>query len=235
MPAVGLLLSALGCAMPLFERVALADDGRDLGFVSAEVFAQQYSYAPLQLQGSNVSRRLVGIWSPSSWPTAAGFGIDGDLHVAWESGWGLRLRALGLRFSSSGGQSSTAVAGESAISVRNGPLNLLELDIPILGGLGLQLVRGTFKSSLELTWGWAYAWSAATMTPVGPPAGQSPGVGTMTNDSIYVRAELDGCVRLGKVNPALPSDVSWVCLAVSPAVYEFGFLSGGSLGLRVDL
>ena len=55
---------------------------------------------------------------------------------------------------------------------------------------------------------------------------------TMTTQSIYWRADVSACARVGG---SWPDAVSWACLTAGANLYEFDWLSGASLGLRVDL
>ncbi len=217
---------ALGLALLLASPAARADDA---SILAGEVTTSQWWHVPLTLLGSDVSRRLAGLKSPASWAAGIGVGVDGELHfhdVIYHYG--------GVHFSSSlNGQDSAGVTGESPVAMGNGPLNVLEIDMLGIGGIGLDVpLTSSFKFGFTTTWGWAYAWSAATVTS---QSGISNG--TMHTDSIFWRAEADACVRLGVwAKPdSSTSLASWACLTAAPTIYEFDWLSGGSIGLKVLL
>jgi hypothetical protein len=124
-------------------------------------------------------------------------------------------------------------ADEASFPVSTGPVHLFEVASPIpfvFSGLGGQFVGDTFKVKLSGDWGWAWAWADAVMHD---PFGAGPWQSSMTSQSFYLRAEVDTCMRVG---PSFDKDfVSWACLTAAQNIYELGWMSGTSFGVRVDL
>ncbi len=174
--------------------------------------------------GSAAPGRLVGVASSSSWSPSIGFGLDGELHIAGNDTLGFIWRYGGIHYSTStDGLDSTTSAGEAPVVIRNGPLSVFELDLPLLGGLGGEIfVSKELKLAAELTWGWAYAWSAATIRTADGAVTQA----MMQNDSVYVRMGADACLRMGTL--------AWTCVTASATYYNDDWGSA-SVGLKVEM
>ena len=222
--AVALLLVTWACT-------ARADDcGSDFGLVGVEAFAMRMPSVPLTVQGADAPPRIAGLASPAGGQTL--FGVGADVGVRCD---GLLAQLFQLRYAVGAMQSlyGDDIADEASFPVRTGPVHLFELGTPIpfiVSGLGGQVVGDTFKLKLSGAWGYAWAW---TDTVVRDPYGAGPWASSMTNQSIYVRAEADACMRLGG---SFDKDfASWACLTAAENVYEFDWLSGTSIGVRVDL
>jgi hypothetical protein len=116
--------------------------------------------------------------------------------------------------------------------VTQGPLQVFELGsaIPLgASGLGGQIVGRHYKLKLFTDWGVAWAWADATVRDPSGALSRS----TFTTQSVYWRTDVSACARIGA---SWPSDAqSWACLTAGANLYEFDWLSGASVGLRVDL
>jgi hypothetical protein len=112
--------------------------------------------------------------------------------------------------------------------------NLLEVSAPILSGMGLFVTRGHFLARLGFDWGWAYLW---TRGYAHFPSGSSLG-GTADAGSAFLRFPAAVCLRAYGASEE-KSDMlergQDVCLTFSPTVLEFGWWTGWSAGVRVDL
>lgn len=207
------------------------DESRnDVGIFHFEAVATRWSTLPqLTLAGSDASRVLVGLHSPALGPvTTYGVGVDVGAHANW-----VDASLLHLRYSRSfdAGPAGSGVAEEAPVSIAMGPLNVFEIGFPMIvpPRIGTEIVGRDFKLAATFDWGLTYAW--ATATTVDALQGQT--TGKMDAWSIYARATLAGCVRLG--SSFYKDGVTWACLQASPSLYDFGWLQGQSVGLRVDL
>jgi hypothetical protein len=181
------------------------------------------------IQGNDAPARIAGLSSPQGGLTTVGVGADLSLR------WGAFLyEGLRLRYAQAWGQPLRGVetADEAPYRVTQGPLQVFELGsaIPLgASGLGGQLVGRRTKLKLFTDWGVAWAWADATVRDPSGALSRS----TLTTQTVYWRADVSACARVGG---SWPSDAqSWACLTAGANLYEFDWLSGASVGLRVDL
>jgi len=219
---------AVALAVILSTATARAEDVSDFGLFGLQAFTTAWGKPPSMLiQGNTAPPRIAGMPSPPGGLTTVGFGAD--LTLRYDA---LLVQFLQLRYSEAFGQPRYGVetADEMPFQVTSGPMHLLELGTPIVGlsGIGGQLVGDRFKLKMFTDGGIAWAWSTAI---VGEPTG-TLWRSSMTNQSVFVRAEIDGCLRTGR---SWPSASSWACVTAATNVYEFEWFSGMTLGVRVDL
>jgi hypothetical protein len=225
----GRVALAIALAVLLTTASAQAEDSSDFGLFGLQAFTTVWGKPPSMLiQGSTAPPRIAGMPSPPGALTTVGVGAD--LTLRYDA---LLVQFLQLRYSEAFGQARYGVetADEMPFQVTSGPMHLLELGSPIVGlsGLGGQVVGDRFKMRMFTDGGIAWAWSTATVRdPTGTLWRSS-----MTNQSIFMRTEVDACVRTGTTWPSPGS--SWACLTAATNVYEFAWFSGMSLGVRVDL
>jgi hypothetical protein len=209
---------------------ARAGDWSDLGLFGLDAYGTSWSKPPtLLIQGSDAPPRIAGLSSPQGGVTTWGVGADLSLRLD-----GFLYEGLRLRYAQAWGQPLRGVqtADEAPFHVTQGPLQVFELGsaIPLgASGLGGQLVGRTYKLKLFTDWGVAWAWADATVRDPGGTLWHS----TMTSQSVYWRADVTACARIGRSWPSEAS--SWACLTAGANLYEFDWLSGASLGVRVDL
>jgi hypothetical protein len=209
---------------------ARGSDSSDFGVFGVDGYATTWSKPPpLLIQGSDAPSRIAGLQSPPGSTTTAGVGADLSLRLD-----GFLYEILRLRYMQAFGQPLYGVktADESPYRVTQSPVQIFELGsaLPIgASGLGGQLVGRNFKLKLFTDWGVAWAWADASVRDPSNTLYRS----SMTMQSVYWRAEVSGCARVGS---SWPTDaVSWMCLTAGTNLYEFDWLSGSSIGLRVDL
>jgi hypothetical protein len=209
---------------------ARGGDRSDFGVFGVDAYATSWSKPPsLLIQGSDAPAHIAGLASPPGSATTAGVGADLSLRLD-----GLLYEVLRLRYTQAYGQPLYGVqtADESPFRVTQGPVQIFELGsaIPIgASGFGGQLVGRSFKVKLFTDWGIAWAWANASVRDPSNTRWSSQ----MTMQSICWRAELSACARVGRSWPS--EAVSWACLTAGTNLYEFDWLSGSSLGLRMDL
>jgi hypothetical protein len=206
----------------------------DIGFFSVEAVATQWSKFPsLTLAGASAPRLLVGLKSPDAGPvTTYGIGADFGVRMGW-----LNMGLAHLRYARGGGETDgSEVANELPVAVSMRPLNTLEIGAMAIvpTRLGLQYVGSTFKVGAAFEWGATYAWASANM--IDPIGGASSG--GMDGWSLYARGELSACAVLHKkpddiAEEGVAGDV-WGCLVAMPSLYDFGWLQGQSIGIKVD-
>lgn len=222
--------TALAVAAALVCSPARAGDPSDLGLFGFDSYATTWSKPPAMLiQGSDAPARIAGLSSPQGGVTTAGVGADLSLRYGAFLYEGLRLR-----YAQAWGQPLRAVetADEAPYRVTQGPLQIVEVGsaIPLgASGLGGQIVGQRYKLKLFTDWGVAWAWADATVRDPSGALSRS----TLTTQSVYWRTDVSACARIGA---SWPSDAqSWACLTAGANLYEFDWLSGASVGLRVDL
>jgi hypothetical protein len=221
---------ALAAAGALICTDARADDWSDLGFFGFDAFGTSWAKPPSMLiQGSDAPPRIAGLGSPQGTLTTEGAGVDFSLRLGAFLYEGLRLR-----YSQAWGQPLRGLqtADEAPYHVTQGPLQVFELGsaIPLgASGVGGQIVGRHTKLKLFTDWGVAWAWADAT---VRDPAG-ALSHSKLTTQTVYWRTDVSGCVRVGASWPHQAQ--SWACVTAGANLYEFDWLSGWSLGVRVDL
>jgi hypothetical protein len=226
----GCVALAVALAATLSAASARAEEFSDFGLFGLQAYATAWGKPPsLLIQGNSAPPRIAGMPSPPGALTTVGVGADLTLRMD-----GLLLQLVQLRYSEALGQPRYGIetADQMPFQVTSGPLHLFELGSPIVGlsGIGGQLVGNRFKMKIFGDGGIAWAWSTATVRD--PTSGNIYG-SSMTNQSLFVRAEIDACLRTGQSWPSSAS--SWACLTAATNVYEFDWFSGMSLGVRVDL
>jgi len=226
--ARGRVALAVASAALVASPEARADDTSDFGLFGLQAFTTSWAKPPSMLvQGSSAPARIAGFPSPPGGLTTLGVGAD--LTLRYDA---LLIQFLQLRYSEAIGQPRYGVetADNMPYQVWTGPMHLFELGSPLVGlsGIGGQVVSGSFKVRMFTDGGIAWAWASTTA--------RDPSGGTwrssMTNQSIFLRTEIDACLRTGR---SWPDASSWACLTAASNVYEFDWFSGASLGVRVDL
>lgn len=223
--------TCLVAAVLLVAVSARADDTRDDTVVAIETNVANES-PRVALLGATAPGRLVGVSSSSSWSPSVGFGLDGEARIQANDWLGIVWRYGGLHYTRSiDAQDSTTSAGESPVTIHASALNVIEIDAPLLGGLGGEIFfSNVFKIATEVTWGWAYAWSDAQIQRADGSFVQ----GVLQNDSVYVRLGADACVRFGRFSKSNEALGAWACLTASATHYTDDW-SSASVGLKVEL
>lgn len=151
-------------------------------------------------------------------------GITYDAGIAVARRWMVPL--FGLEFSWAVGSSPDVIEGldGSIVHLHTWTSKMVTLLLP---GFGVRAVHRRWMFDLSARGVVSVAWMTATVAD-----GSSSLDLSDQNDSVFaatlgVRADAEVCRRLDPVERA--------CLFVSPALYEFSALNGGSIGLRWEV
>jgi hypothetical protein len=188
----------------------------------------------LSLNGSDVSRRIVGLPVRSD-ATMLSVGGGVQMFVTKELepdklSIGPFATLLNVRYGSS--SPAPAVAAEASgapVSVVRGPLNVLEIGFPGLSG-GVFATYGRFKVQAGIDFGIGTAWSSASVD--GAAAGSVDG-----GWRLYARVPVAACVLARPMTSegGFGRTGQGVCATFAANVFEEGWFTGWSVGLRVDL
>jgi hypothetical protein len=231
-----LRLAAGALAASYVPGVAHAEDDGALVF-PIEATISRWSAPPLALNGDDVSRRIVGLPVSSAstfYGLSLGFGyMAGDLPSEGSWGFGGYQDMFRLRYAWAVGDSpGSQPADGTTVTVTRSAENLLEISAPVISGMGLFVTRGRFLARLGFDWGWAYLWTRANAVY---PGGSSSG-GSVDAGSAFLRFPAAACLLAhGSRNDGVFEKGQDACLTFSPTLYEFGWLTGWSAGVRVDL
>jgi hypothetical protein len=151
-------------------------------------------------------------------------GITYDAGIAIGRRWSVPL--FGLEFAWSVGSSPDVVTGldGSIVHLHTWTSKMVTLLLP---GFGVRAVRRRWMFELSARGVVSIAWMTATVADANSSLDLSD-----QNDSVFgatfgVRADAEVCRRLDPIQRA--------CLFVSPALFEFSALNGGSIGLRWEV
>jgi hypothetical protein len=143
------------------------------------------------------------------------------------------MDVLRVRLAWSGSRGAEAEPADGGqVSVARSEEIILELSSPLLQ-YGAFYTSGNLRLGADLEWGWAYLWSqAGTVDTTGASA-----TGSLTAGSPFVHLAASGCLlsRPLNVKKGLLRTGEGICVTVTPTLYEWGWLSGVSVGFRVDL
>lgn len=216
--------------------VARAGDDGALIF-PVEATLSHWSAPALALNGDGVPRRIVGLPVSSAstlYGVSVGFGyMAGDKPEEGAWGFGGYQDMFRIRYAWAPGDSPVSeLADGTTLTVRRGAENLLEISAPVVSGMGVFVTRGHFLARLGFDWGWAYLWTrGSTVYPGGSASGAAADAG-----SAFLRLPAAACVLVhGSGSPGMLEKGQDACLTFSPTVFEFGWLTGWSAGVRVDL
>jgi hypothetical protein len=203
-----------------------------------EAFASRWAAPTLALNGDDASRRIVGLSVPSAATLfGVGAGVGLLFHDTVNEGsslvFGGTQNLLHGRFAWSASSSPVRERADGlGVTMTRDPENLFELSAPALTG-GFFLAYGHVMARANVDWGWAYLWTKGT-------AVQSSGAtfgGSADSGSFFIHASLAACLlaRSFDVKKALFREGEDLCLTLTPHIFEWGWLSGWSAGIRVDL
>lgn len=148
--------------------------------------------------------------------------VSADLAVTIDGRWLVPI--FGASYGWAIGQSSRVETADdgSIVELRPSTSSLVRLLLP---GFGARINerRWAFSADVRpvvsLFWMSVSVADGATSSPVGS--------GAVLATALGARLDLEACRRIDPVERA--------CLLLSPAVYEFSFMNGGSLGLRWEI
>jgi hypothetical protein len=206
---------ALGLATP---RAADARDSQ-LNFEGgADIHVAHYFRTPSLTLGDNAPRPDNGAKLPSVGPLTLG-GAAVDASVALDDR--IMFPILGFGFNTALGQSPrvmTSVDGSFA-EVRPWTAWMYDLGLP---GLGFRFKERRWMFSVLIRPGVAFLLMNGSVA-----AGTDVHDVTMTATSLYARAQIEACRRIDPTHR--------VCVLVAPSIYEFGFGTGASAGVRLEI
>ena len=148
--------------------------------------------------------------------TAVGVGVD--LGVTVDDRW--IIPAVGIAGYGAVGSYDTIVTSADGSIARVRPWTTYEIDA-LLPGIGLRMKQRRFMFSASIRSGVSYMHSSGSVSGAAHSALMS-----LSGTSLLVQAEIEACRRL--------DPMTRMCLQVSPRIYDFGFVSGATFGLRVE-
>lgn len=130
------------------------------------------------------------------------------------------IPGLGIAGYGAVGTYDTVVTSADGSIARAHPWSAYRLDI-LLPGIGYRWKHRRYMFEADVRTGVSAMYMGGS---IAGGAGDSPT--TLSAFSGVVEARLEACRRL--------DPVTRVCLQVAPRIYDFGFMNGGTLGLRVE-
>jgi hypothetical protein len=214
-------VAAGGVALVLGLAAPGAAYGRDSHLeleAGADLHASHYFRTPQLTLGDNAPRPDNGAKIPSVGPLTLG-GAAVDVGVALDER--VIFPILGFGFNTALGQSPrvmTSIDGSFA-EVRPWTAWMYDLGLP---GIGFRFKERRWMFSFLIRPGVAFLLMNGSVA-----SGQDSHDVTVSATSLYARAQIEACRRLDPTER--------VCLFVAPSVYEFGFGTGGSAGIRWEI
>jgi hypothetical protein len=148
--------------------------------------------------------------------TAVGAGLDIAMIV--DDRWTLPLGGFAA-YGAVGSYSSIVTSADGSIA-RVHPWTTYQLDA-LLPGLGLRIKERRWMFSATVRTGVTYLHADGVIAGGGGETTTS-----FADASFLLQAEIEACRRL--------DPTTRLCLQVAPRVYDFGFMNGATVGLRVE-
>jgi hypothetical protein len=130
------------------------------------------------------------------------------------------IPALGFAAYGAVGSYPTIVTSADGSIARASPWTTYQVDA-LLPGIGYRMKRRRFMFGASIRTGFSWMHMSGAIA-----GGTEDTLVSLSGTSLLVQVELEACRRL--------DPVTRVCLQVAPRIYDFGFMNGATLGLRVE-